>query len=151
MSIEQELLELIRRPSAHGTEDLVDEFRRGRDIRDLLCLLRSQNRDVLLWALRTVTEVKFNRATADIILPRLEELCEQRARVEEAELVRFMSINALLSTFADLNGEPGVMEKLTRFAESEDVELSDGARATIAVINATKMKLAKRRSNTTSS
>jgi hypothetical protein len=137
--IEDDVIDMMRRQDADARAELMDEFRKGRDVRDMLCLLHSKNEQVLWWTLYVVTEVIFDRVSAAAILPRLQELSKGAD-----PKMREWALNALLSTLADFGGDASMMAILNRMAEDSDTEVKESANATIARMKARQIELERR-------
>jgi len=90
--IETELLTII-----NGTRDrpgelnsLVDQFRNGRDVKDLLSLLQSENNELVRIGAWITAELSFDRYNNPVFIDRLRQLTNH-----EIPAIRFHALNAL--------------------------------------------------------
>ena len=85
---ENEIREIIKDPKRVNT--LADEFRRGRDVCDLLPLLNSENKEIVGVAAWIVGEVTIDPSKAEPVMSRLHDLLN-----DADPSVRFLAMGAL--------------------------------------------------------
>lgn len=93
--IEGEVLEIINDPNdeGRGLNLLADQFRKGRPIRDLLKLLKSENQELVGIGAWIVGEIQINEEEVQLLAPSLQELLKH-----EVSSIRFQAFNALYPT-----------------------------------------------------
>ncbi|MGC4120276.1 MAG: hypothetical protein QM765_37985 [Myxococcales bacterium] len=130
--IEQEILEIIASDSddvGRRLNDVADQFRSGRDPKDLLALLDSDNDELVSWGAWFLKEIPFAIYESDAFLTRLRALTDHRV-----PLVRILALQAL---FPSLSAEDGTTQALIRKLLSDP----DDAVRSLAGISAARLSL----------
>jgi hypothetical protein len=109
--IEKEIVGALKDP--RRLDLLVDEFRRGRDIRDLLTLLNSKNEEIIGIASWIAGEIRIDPANAQPLISRLHQLVNH-----ETPAIRFNAVGALYP-FLDF-ADPAAKEMLVRLSSDSN-------------------------------
>jgi hypothetical protein len=106
MNIEDEILRALADPADDGTRinDIADQFRRGRDVRELLILLDSSNAELASMGSWILGELRFELYNSEPILSRLRKLTDH-----DEPAVRFHASGAL---FPALNSQDATTQAL---------------------------------------
>lgn len=91
--IESEILEVVKNASPEGLEELVDEFRRGRDLSDLIALLDSSETEPVSIGAWILGELQLKHYSSDSVVVRLQRLLDH-----QDPAVRFHALGALFPT-----------------------------------------------------
>jgi hypothetical protein len=126
MSIEREVLD------AFGDADckverlflLVDEFRGGRDIGDLITLINSNDQVLVEFAAYIAGEIRMDPVKARPLIARLRELVNH-----DAPVMRFYALGGLFP-FLDI-ADPPTMAMLTKMISDPNAGVSARARAAL--------------------
>ena len=94
--IEDEVFEILRHKDGHGgvLNEMADQFRRGRDARELIDLLDSDRADVVSIGLWILNDLPFKLYNRDTFLLRLRTLL-----AHSDSSVRFHALGALFPAF----------------------------------------------------
>ena len=90
--IERQILEIVGGAADSGERlnEIADQFRRGRDMNDLIALLDSSNSELVSIGAWILSELHFELYNSDILLSRLRELLNHKDLA-----VRFHALGAI--------------------------------------------------------
>ena len=93
--IEREILDIINDRNDEGEKlnSIVDQFREGRPIDDLLRLLRSRNQELIGIGAWIIGEIQIDAEAIQLLVPQLRKLLKH-----EAPSIRLQAFNALYPT-----------------------------------------------------
>jgi len=130
--MEDEILEIVSDSADEGERlnALVDEFRRGRDVEELVPLLASENAELVSIAAWIFSELPEELYSAKEIVSQLRRLT---AHVEP--MVRFHALSAVYP-FLNL-AEPATQALMTKLVEDENDGVRKIAEAAVARLSST--------------
>ena len=130
--IDSEILEIVTDAKDRGERlnEIVDQFRRGREVNELMVLLDSGNSELVSIGAWILGELHFELYNSDRFVSRLRELLDH-----EDPAVRFHAIGAV---FPALNGQEVATQALLRKLRGDPNEgVRNSAEAAIARLSLT--------------
>lgn len=124
MNIENELRAILDSEGDQADELnlLVDEFRKGRDSWELLCLLNASDSELVRIGAWIASEVSFDLYNTPVIIDRLRELTHH-----ETPLVRLYALSAFFPSLDRTNSAS--LELVSRLRKDENKGVRMGAEA----------------------
>jgi hypothetical protein len=124
--IEEELLEIVRDAADNGTRlnEITDQFRRGRDVNELLILLHSDNPEFVSIGAWILHELPFPLYNSEKYISRLTDLT-----AHEDPSVRFHALGALFPALDREDAATGMLLKKLCSDDNEGVRRSAEAAA----------------------